>query len=169
MYGVSKDITYMNRVVDLLFPAILNSNDRVRKTALKILSNFELPLPEITDEEGIVRRQQKTVFQVLYEAENSELTNFRERLLHLRKLRCGNHKEFIPVGASDKVEMLVVTVIVSQFFVGFSPLWKGVHEVLTTFANEMNIDAFWSVMGTWINNVNKSELIKEDSGSHLKF
>ncbi|CAI2343494.1 unnamed protein product [Caenorhabditis sp. 36 PRJEB53466] len=156
VYGVSKDVNYMNKVVDLLFPAVFSPNDRVRKTTFKILSNFKLPLPEISDEEGKVHRQQMNVFEVLYEAEDSELTNFRERLLHLRKLRHGHHKEFIPIGSSEKVEMMIVTDIVSQFFVGFSPLWKGVHEVLTTFANEMNIDTFWKVMGMWLTNVNEN-------------
>ncbi|CAP23874.1 LOW QUALITY PROTEIN: Protein CBR-ABCX-1 [Caenorhabditis briggsae] len=154
VYGVSREVEHMNKVVDLLFPAIFSSNGLVRQKVFKILSSFELPLPKIVDEEENVRQQTKSVFEVLYEAEDSELTNFRERLLHLRKLRHGDHKEFIPIGSSEKVEMMIVADLVSQFFVGFSPLWKGVYEVLATFANEMNIDTFWNVLNLWINNVN---------------
>uniref|UniRef100_A0A1I7TUW2 DRIM domain-containing protein n=1 Tax=Caenorhabditis tropicalis TaxID=1561998 RepID=A0A1I7TUW2_9PELO len=164
--GESNDINHMNRVVDLLFPAVLNSDCQVRKTVFKILSNFKLPLPKMIDEEGNVRQQTKTVFEVLYDAEDSELTNFRERLLHLRKLRHGDHVEFIPLGSNKKVEMMILADIVSQFFVGFSPLWKGVFEVLATFANGMDIDTFWNVLSLWINhvneNINRSEDIKED-------
>lgn len=161
--GVSKDVEYMNRVVDLLFPAALSSIGDVRKCAFKILSSFDLPLPQIKDDEDKVRQQNKTVFEVLYEAEDSELTNFRERLLHLRKLRCGDHKEFIPVGSSEKVEMMIVADVVSQFFVGFSPLWKGVYEVLATFANGMNIDTFWNTLHLWMNNLNENVNKTEDA------
>ncbi|KAF1766320.1 hypothetical protein GCK72_006277 [Caenorhabditis remanei] len=154
VYGVSEDVDYMNKTVDLLFPAILSSNGEVRKTVFKILMNFKLPLPKIVDDEQNVHQQNKTVFEVLYDAEDSELTNFRERLLHFRKLRHGDHKEFLPVGSSEKVEMMIVADMASQFFVGFSPLWKGVYEVLATYASGMNIDTFWKVLNLWISNVN---------------
>ena len=147
----------MNKTVDLLFPAILSSNGEVRKTVFKILMNFKLPLPKIVDDEQNVHQQNKTVFEVLYDAEDSELTNFRERLLHFRKLRHGDHKEFLPVGSSEKVEMMIVADMASQFFVGFSPLWKGVYEVLATYASGMNIDTFWKVLNLWISNVNDRE------------
>ncbi|CAI5441421.1 unnamed protein product [Caenorhabditis angaria] len=153
--GVSKNVEYMNKVSELVYPAFLNSNGNVRLTALQILRNFKLKMKSITDEDGNVQCQTKSAFDVLFEAESSELINFRERLLHFRKLRHGQHKEYIPEGSSDIVEKIVLTELLSQFFVNFTPLWKGIHELLKEFAQEMNIDMFWGIVGQWIDNVNK--------------
>ncbi|CAB3405040.1 unnamed protein product [Caenorhabditis bovis] len=168
--GTSESVDELNRVVELLLPAMKSENEAERRTALRILCNFRVPMPTITDENGKCRQQTETIFEILHEAECSELTNFRERLLHFRKIRYEQHKEFIPNGSDvESVERIIVNALASQFFVNFSPLWKGIHEILTSFARGLNIDVFWSVMGDWIQNVtmNLKKTASDSNGRHL--
>ncbi|CAD6199919.1 unnamed protein product [Caenorhabditis auriculariae] len=163
--GSSSDPELMDRVAQLLTPALMSPTDNARKTALRILSSFHVPLenPEVPSGEKMASKSTPTLFQVLSAAENCELTNFRERLLHLRKLRFGEHRRHMPESREKQYQHLIVRVCVSQFFVQFTPLWKGLHEVLGTFARGMDIDLFWSTMNDCIDNITKKIDAKEDS------
>lgn len=41
---------------------------------------------------------------------------------------------------------IILKVGLSQFFVQFTLLWPGMHELLTSFARGMDIDKFWKIM-----------------------
>ncbi|XP_043092950.1 small subunit processome component 20 homolog [Puntigrus tetrazona] len=126
---------------------ILHSNfssniSKIRLLTLRIMSNFEADLPKPA--EGEESSNVQTVFAVCLQAEQVPATvqDYREKLLHLRKLRHDLVQPCLPKGPFHEVPLRY---LIAMLFVNFRPLWDAVIDLLVTHANEMDNKSFWKV------------------------
>ncbi|XP_056312047.1 small subunit processome component 20 homolog [Danio aesculapii] len=115
---------------------------KIRLLTLRIMTNFEADLPKPAEEEESSNVQ--TVFAVCLQAELVPATvqDYREKLLHLRKLRHDLVQACLPKGAFHEVPLRY---LIAMLFVNFRPLWDAVIELLESHAKEMDNKAFWKV------------------------
>ncbi|PAV92030.1 hypothetical protein WR25_22695 [Diploscapter pachys] len=136
----------LEEAVSVLQPAFFNADIRIRRAALQIMAQFDVQLEEYVLADGIHKSiASENVYEILLNAEQTELIDFRGRLLQFRKLLYGSHLKHMPKGFTKQMEAVIVQVGFSQFFVQFNPVWKGIHELLYSFARGMPIDDFWSI------------------------
>ncbi|XP_073694690.1 small subunit processome component 20 homolog [Garra rufa] len=126
---------------------ILHSNfssniSKIRLLTLRIMSNFEADLPKPT--EGEESSDVQTVFAVCLQAEQVPATvqDYREKLLHLRKLRHDLVQPCLPKGDFHEVPLRY---LIAMLFINFRPLWDPVMELLVNHAKEMDNKSFWKV------------------------
>ncbi|XP_026065231.1 small subunit processome component 20 homolog isoform X1 [Carassius auratus] len=126
---------------------ILHSNfssniSKIRLLTLRIMSNFEADLPKPA--EGEESSNAQTVFAVCLQAEQVPATvqDYREKLLHLRKLRHDLVQPCVPKGPLHEVPLRY---LIAMLFVNFRPLWDAVIDLLVTHAKEMDNKSFWKV------------------------
>ncbi|XP_048012718.1 small subunit processome component 20 homolog isoform X1 [Megalobrama amblycephala] len=115
---------------------------KIRLLTLRILSNFEADLPKRA--EGEESSNAQTVFAVCLQAEQVPATvqDYREKLLHLRKLRHDLVQHCLPNGPFHEVPLRY---LIAMLFVNFRPLWDAVIELLVSHAKEMDNKSFWNV------------------------
>ncbi|XP_018603010.1 small subunit processome component 20 homolog [Scleropages formosus] len=121
----------------------LSSNvSKIRLLTLRIFTHFEAELPDHT--EGEEDSETQTAFAVCLQAELVPATvhDYREKLLHLRKLRHDLVQRVLPRGPFQEVPLRY---LIAMLFINFSPLWDPVIELLATHAREMENKAFWKV------------------------
>ncbi|XP_016370276.1 small subunit processome component 20 homolog [Sinocyclocheilus rhinocerous] len=121
----------------------LSSNiSKIRLLTLRIMSNFEADLPKPA--EGEESSNAQTVFAVCLQAEQVPATvqDYREKLLHLRKLRHDLVQPCLPKGAFHEVPLRY---LIAMLFVNFRPLWDAVIDLLVTHTKEMDNKSFWKV------------------------
>uniref|UniRef100_A0A8D0C7S2 UTP20 small subunit processome component n=1 Tax=Scleropages formosus TaxID=113540 RepID=A0A8D0C7S2_SCLFO len=119
----------------------LSSNvSKIRLLTLRIFTHFEAELPDHTEEDS----ETQTAFAVCLQAELVPATvhDYREKLLHLRKLRHDLVQRVLPRGPFQEVPLRY---LIAMLFINFSPLWDPVIELLATHAREMENKAFWKV------------------------
>lgn len=126
---------------------ILHSNfssniSKIRLLTLRIMSNFEADLPK--PPEGEESSNAQTVFAVCLQAEQVPATvqDYREKLLHLRKLRHDLVQPCLPKGPFHEVPLRY---LIAMLFVNFRHLWDAVIDLLVTHAKEMDNKSFWKV------------------------
>ncbi|KAG9345665.1 hypothetical protein JZ751_008809 [Albula glossodonta] len=121
----------------------LSSNvSKIRLLTLRILTHFEAEIPrEKEDEES---EDTQTVFRLCLQAElvPATLHDYREKLLHLRKLRHDLVQPALPRGSFQQVPLRY---LIGMLFINFSPLWDPVIELLVTHAKGMENKDFWKV------------------------
>ncbi|KAJ6656317.1 hypothetical protein lerEdw1_003820 [Lerista edwardsae] len=127
-----------------LFPKlqinISSSVSKVRLLTVRILNHFDALLP--TGMEDVDAGEGQSVFAILLQAElvPASVSDYREKLLHLRKLR--NVQSLTPEGPLREVPLRY---LLGMLYINFSPLWDPVTELITSHANEMENKQFWKV------------------------
>ncbi|XP_014635798.1 PREDICTED: small subunit processome component 20 homolog isoform X1 [Ceratotherium simum simum] len=115
---------------------------KIRLLTIRILNHFEVRLPELMEEDGLSERQ--SVFAILRQAElvPATVNDYREKLLHLRKLRHDVVQTAVPDGPLQEVPLRY---LLGMLYVNFSALWDPVIELISSHAHEMENKQFWKV------------------------
>ncbi|KAM9293238.1 small subunit processome component 20 homolog isoform 2-T2 [Morus bassanus] len=126
-----------------LHPNISTGVSKVRLLTVRILNHFENP--PSTQIEGDGTGELQPVFAILLQAElvPATVNDYREKLLHLRKLRCDVVQSAIPSGSLQEVPLRY---LLGMLYINFSPLWDPVIELITSHAKEMENKQFWKVL-----------------------
>ncbi|XP_015276790.1 PREDICTED: small subunit processome component 20 homolog [Gekko japonicus] len=121
---------------------VSSSVSKVRLLTVRILSHFDVSLPTSTEDAGSGELQ--SVFAILLQAElvPASVNDYREKLLHLRKLRHDTVQSLTPEGPLQEVPLRY---LLGMLYINFSPLWDPVIELITSHANEMENKLFWKV------------------------
>ncbi|KAL0611001.1 Small subunit processome component 20-like protein [Plecturocebus cupreus] len=88
--------------------------------------------------------EQQSVFAILRQAElvPATVNDYREKLLHLRKLRHDVVQTAVPDGLLQEVPLRY---LLGMLYVNFSALWDPVIELISSHAHEMENKQFWKV------------------------
>ncbi|XP_038612128.1 small subunit processome component 20 homolog [Tachyglossus aculeatus] len=115
---------------------------KVRLLTIRILNHFEVQLPALTEDDSMGERQ--SVFAILLQAElvPATVNDYREKLLHLRKLRHDVVQTAVP---NEPLQEVPLSYLLSMLYINFSPLWDPVIELISSHANEMENKQFWKV------------------------
>ncbi|XP_044533441.1 small subunit processome component 20 homolog [Gracilinanus agilis] len=115
---------------------------KIRLLTLRILNHFEVELPAAVEDDGLGEHQ--SIFATLLQAElvPATVNDYREKLLHLRKLRHDLVQASIPNGPLHEVPLRY---LLSMLYINFSALWDPVIELIASHANEMENKEFWKV------------------------
>eukprot|EP00070_Physeter_catodon_P039395 XP_028346289.1 small subunit processome component 20 homolog isoform X3 [Physeter catodon] len=115
---------------------------KIRLLTIRILNHFEVRLPELMEDDGLSERQ--SVFAILRQAElvPATVNDYREKLLHLRKLRRDVVQTAVPDGPLQEVPLRF---LLGMLYVNFSALWDPVIELISSHAHEMENKQFWKV------------------------
>ncbi|KAJ8791562.1 hypothetical protein J1605_020284 [Eschrichtius robustus] len=103
----------------------------IRLLTIRILSHFEVRLPELMEDDGLSERQ--SVFTILRQAElvPATVNDYREKLLHLRKLRHDVVQTAVPDGPLQEMPLRY---LLGMLYVNFSALWDPVIELIRIFS-----------------------------------
>ncbi|OXB65172.1 hypothetical protein ASZ78_005288 [Callipepla squamata] len=125
-----------------LQPNISTGISKVRLLTVHILNHFETPPSTVIEGDGTGELQ--SVFAILLQAElvPATVNDYREKLIHLRKLRCDVVLSAIPSGSLQEVPLRY---LLGMLYINFSPLWDPVIELITSHAKEMENKQFWKV------------------------
>ncbi|XP_034530006.1 small subunit processome component 20 homolog [Notolabrus celidotus] len=145
--GVSEHLSH-SALLDLyqILNANLSSNiSKIRLLTLRILSHFEAELPPLA--EGEENLEVQPVFAVCLQAElvPASVQDYREKLLHLRKLRHDLVQRSLPLGPAATFQQVPLRYLIAMLFINFRPLWDPVIELLVTHARGMDNKDFWKV------------------------
>ncbi|KAM9389678.1 small subunit processome component 20 homolog [Phaethornis superciliosus] len=126
-----------------LHPNISTGASKVRLLTVRILNHFQNP--SSTEVESDCKGELQPVFAILLQAElvPATVNDYREKLLHLRKLRCDIVQSGIPNGPLQEVPLRY---LLGMLYINFSPLWDPVIELITSHAKEMENKQFWKVL-----------------------
>ncbi|XP_043821455.1 small subunit processome component 20 homolog [Dromiciops gliroides] len=115
---------------------------KIRLLTIRILNHFQVQLPEAMEDDDLGERQ--SIFALLLQAElvPATVNDYREKLLHLRKLRHDLVQASIPDGPLHEVPLRY---LLSMLYINFSVLWDPVIELIASHANEMENKVFWKV------------------------
>ncbi|XP_060759153.1 small subunit processome component 20 homolog [Neoarius graeffei] len=115
---------------------------KIRLLTLRIMSHFEAELPKTPEGEGSSNTQ--TVFASCLQAEQVPATvqDYREKLLHLCKLRHDLVQSCLPKGP---FHLLPLRYLIAMLFINFRPLWDAVIELIASHARDMDNREFWKV------------------------
>uniref|UniRef100_A0A8C9QSH5 UTP20 small subunit processome component n=1 Tax=Spermophilus dauricus TaxID=99837 RepID=A0A8C9QSH5_SPEDA len=115
---------------------------KIRLLTIRILNHFDIRLPEFMEGDGLCQRQ--SAFAILRQAElvPATVSDYREKLLHLRKLRHDVVQTAVPDGLLQEVPLRY---LLGMLYVNFSPLWDPVIELISSHAHEMENKQFWKV------------------------
>ncbi|XP_045409087.1 small subunit processome component 20 homolog [Lemur catta] len=129
-----------------LFPKlqanISTGKSKIRLLTIRILNHFDVQLPELMEEDGLSERQ--SAFAILRQAElvPATVNDYREKLLHLRKLRHDVVQTAVPDGPLQEVPLRY---LLGMLYVNFSALWDPVIDLISSHAHEMENKQFWKV------------------------
>ncbi|KAK0145461.1 Small subunit processome component 20 [Merluccius polli] len=145
--GLSEHRTH-NALLELyqILHTNLSSNvAKIRLLTLRILTHFEAELPVQTEGEESVAVQ--PVFAVCLQAERVPATvqDYREKLLHLRKLRHDLALGCLPQGPPGTFQQVPLRYLIAMLFINFRSLWDPVIELLVSHARGMDNKSFWQV------------------------
>lgn len=115
---------------------------KIRLLTIRILNHFDVQLPELMEDDGLSERQ--SVFAILRQAElvPATVNDYREKLLHLRKLRHDVVQAAVPDGPLQEVPLRY---LLGMLYINFSALWDPVIELISSHAHEMENKQFWKV------------------------
>ncbi|KAJ7404618.1 Small subunit processome component 20 like protein [Willisornis vidua] len=126
-----------------LHPNISTGVSKVRLLTVRILNHFDNP-PSVQIE-GDSTGEFQPVFAILLQAElvPATVNDYREKLLHLRKLRCDIVQ---PATLNGSLQEVPLRYLLGMLYINFSPLWDPVIELITSHAKEMENKQFWKVL-----------------------
>ncbi|XP_033619392.1 small subunit processome component 20 homolog [Fukomys damarensis] len=115
---------------------------KIRLLTIRILNHFDTRLPESMEEDAVSGRP--SAIAVLHQAELVPATvhDYREKLLHLRKLRHDAVCAAVPDGPLQEVPLRY---LLGMLYVNFSALWDPVIELISSHAHGMENKQFWKV------------------------
>ncbi|CAI4226422.1 unnamed protein product [Auanema sp. JU1783] len=134
------DIEDLKRTSDLYLPVLFSPNAKQRLAILDMLSYCEEQITSDIRSEGF-----EGAFSILKKVENVALIDCRERLRLFRLILFGAHRNYVIPEISSTYEEIILRVAYSQFFVSFTLLWPGMHELLSSFAVGMKFEEFWRI------------------------
>ncbi|KAK2883206.1 small subunit processome component 20 homolog [Channa argus] len=145
--GVSEHLSHI-ALLELyqILHANLSSNlSKIRLLTLRILSQFEAELPPQTEGEENVEVQ--PVFAVCLQAElvPASVQDYRDKLLHLRKLRHDLVQRSLPQGPPGTFQQVPLRYLIAMLFVNFRPMWDAVIDLIVSHARGMDNKHFWGV------------------------
>ncbi|KAM4615221.1 small subunit processome component 20 homolog [Polymixia lowei] len=145
--GVSQHLSH-NALLELyqILHSNLSSNiSKIRLLTLRLFTHFEAELPVQAEGEDSIDVQ--PVFAVCLQAELVPATvqDYREKLLHLRKLRHDLAQRCLPQGPHGTFQQIPLRYLIAMLFINFKPLWDPVIELLLSHAKGMDNKDFWSV------------------------
>ncbi|KAM4748821.1 small subunit processome component 20 homolog [Rhinophrynus dorsalis] len=120
---------------------ISTNSSKVRLLTIRILNHFEVqPSPDLEESRT---GETQSLFSILLQAELVPATvhEYREKLLHLRKLR----HDLVHMGAKEDFQEVPLRYLLAMLYINFSPLWDPVIELIVSHANEMENKSFWKV------------------------
>ncbi|KAF3859484.1 hypothetical protein F7725_021883 [Dissostichus mawsoni] len=136
--GVSEHLSHsaLQELHQILCANLSSNISKIRLLTLRILSQFEAELPPQTEGEESVEVQ--PVFAVCLQAElvPASVQDYREKLLHLRKLRHDLVQRSLPQGPPGSFQQVPLRYLIAMLFVNFKPL---------THARGMDNRDFWKV------------------------
>ncbi|XP_051247965.1 small subunit processome component 20 homolog isoform X2 [Dicentrarchus labrax] len=145
--GVSEHLSHsaLLELYQILHVNLSSNISKIRLLTLRILSQFEAELPPQTEGEENVEVQ--PVFAVCLQAElvPASVQDYRDKLLHLRKLRHDLVQRSLPQGPPNTFQQVPLRYLIAMLFVNFKPLWDAVIELLVTHAKGMDNKDFWKV------------------------
>lgn len=115
---------------------------KIRLLTIRILNHFDIRLPVSVEDDGLSERQ--SAFAILRQAElvPATVSDYREKLLHLRKLRHDVVQGAVPQGTLQEVPLRY---LLGMLYVNFSALWDPVIELISSHAHGMENKQFWNV------------------------
>ncbi|XP_049638753.1 small subunit processome component 20 homolog isoform X1 [Suncus etruscus] len=115
---------------------------KIRLLTIRILNHFEVQLPELMEDDELLERQ--SALAILHQAElvPATVNDYREKLMHLRKLRHDVVQTAVPCGPLQEVPLRY---LLGMLYVNFSALWDPVIELISSHAHEMENKQFWKV------------------------
>ncbi|KAJ0012510.1 hypothetical protein NQD34_016844 [Periophthalmus magnuspinnatus] len=145
--GVSNHLSH-NALLQLyqILQNNLSSNiSMIRLLTLRIFSHFEADLPAPNEGEESVEAQ--CVFAICLQAElvPASVQDYREKLLHLRKLRHDLVQRSLPLGPTGSFPQVPLRYLIAMLFINFRPLWDAVIELIVSHARGMDNKDFWRV------------------------
>ncbi|KAM4569832.1 small subunit processome component 20 homolog [Odontesthes bonariensis] len=145
--GVSGHLSHaaLLELYHILHPNLSSNISKIRLLTLRIFSQFEAELPpQAEGEEGA---EAQAVFAVCLQAElvPASVQDYREKLLHLRKLRHDLVQRSLPQGPPGAFQQVPLRYLIAMLFVNFRPLWDAVIELLVSHARGMDNKDFWRV------------------------
>ncbi|XP_007893650.2 small subunit processome component 20 homolog [Callorhinchus milii] len=158
-----KDLLSQEVLLDLFkeLEQNLSTNvSKVRLLTLRILNHFEVKLTKKAEDDNAGDFQ--SVFAILLQAELVPATvhDYREKLLHLRKLRHDLVQPCIPEGPYQVVPLWY---LIGMLYINFSPLWDPVVELIVSHANEMENKTFWQV---YYEHLDRAAILTENELKH---
>ncbi|XP_051784418.1 small subunit processome component 20 homolog isoform X1 [Erpetoichthys calabaricus] len=134
---------------DVLRHNLSLNKTKVRLLTLRILNHFCINLPKTEEMDGYGEPQ--TVFAICLQAELVPATvhDYREKLLHLHKLRHDLIQPSVPKGHLQEVPLCY---LIGMLYINFSPLWDPVLHLIASHAREMDNKEFWKVFYLHLNN-----------------
>nr|XP_057934713.1 small subunit processome component 20 homolog [Doryrhamphus excisus] len=132
----------------------LSSNiSKIRLLTLRLFSQFEPQLP--ASEEPDENMNVQLVFASCLQAElvPASVQDYREKLLHLRKLRHDLVQRSLPQGPRGTFQQVPLRYLLAMLFINFRPLWDPVIELLGSHARSMDNKDFWMVYHEHLVNV----------------
>uniref|UniRef100_A0A8C7ULV4 UTP20 small subunit processome component n=1 Tax=Oncorhynchus mykiss TaxID=8022 RepID=A0A8C7ULV4_ONCMY len=126
----------------MLHVNLSSNSSKIRLLTLRILTHFEADLKPSEDSVEV-----QPVFAVCFQAElvPASVQDYREKLLHLRKLRHDLVERSLPRGTQGTFQQVPLRYLMSMLFVNFKPLWDPVIELIVTHARGMDNKEFWRV------------------------
>ncbi|XP_023930047.1 small subunit processome component 20 homolog [Lingula anatina] len=117
-----------------------SSISQSRLLTLRIMSCFDLLLPECEDENTV----QTSIFSICLAAEMIPITvqDYREKLMHLRKLDFEVVEHNIPVGPFKEVPLRY---LLGMMYVNFTLIWDPLLELIKTQACGLEKTSFWNI------------------------
>ncbi|KAM8739679.1 small subunit processome component 20 homolog [Acanthopagrus schlegelii] len=145
--GVSEHLSHsaLLQLFQILHANLSSNISKIRLLTLRILSQFEAELPPQAEGEEHVEVQ--PVFAVCLQAElvPASVQDYREKLLHLRKLRHDLVQRSLPQGPPATFQQVPLRYLIAMLFVNFKPLWDPVIELVVSHAKGMDNKDFWKV------------------------
>ncbi|XP_034018840.1 small subunit processome component 20 homolog isoform X2 [Thalassophryne amazonica] len=165
--GVSQHLSHnaLLEIFQILHPNLSSNVSKIRLLTLRILSHFDAELP--AQKEGEENVEVQPVFAVCLQAElvPASVQDYRDKLLHLRKLRHDLVQRSLPQGPHGTFEQVPLRYLIAMLFVNFRPLWDAVIEILVSHAKQMDSKVFWQVYGEHLEMVAglfEKELVKDN-------
>ncbi|XP_031599328.1 small subunit processome component 20 homolog [Oreochromis aureus] len=145
--GVSEHLSHnaLLELYQMLYCNLSSNISKIRLLTLRLFSQFDAELPPQTEGEDNVEVQ--SVFAVCLQAElvPASVHDYREKLLHLRKLRHDLVPRSLPRGPPGTVQQVPLRYLIAMLFVNFRPLWDPVIELIVSHARGMDNKDFWMV------------------------
>ncbi|KAG7496109.1 small subunit processome component 20-like [Solea senegalensis] len=145
--GVSEHLSHsaLLELYHMLHINLSSNISKIRLLTLRILTQFEAELPSQSQGEENVDVQPVFAFCLQAELVPASVQDYREKLLHLRKLRHDLVQRNLPQGPHGSFQQVPLRYLIAMLFVNFRPLWEAVIELIVSHAKGMDNKDFWAV------------------------
>ncbi|XP_027875748.1 small subunit processome component 20 homolog isoform X2 [Xiphophorus couchianus] len=145
--GASEHLSHavLLEIYDKLHSNFSSNVSKIRLLTLRIFSQFEAELPPQSEDDESVEAQSVFAVCLLAELVPASVQDYREKLLHLRKLRHDLVQRCLPRGPPATFQQVPLRYLIAMLFVNFRPLWDAVIELVVSHARGMENKDFWGV------------------------